>query len=57
MLGVLESRGIEVPERARERISGCADLDLLEGWIQRVATVKSVDELFNQTVSAPAGQS
>lgn len=47
VLGVLESRGIELPERARERISGCANLDLLEGWLHRVATVKSVDELFN----------
>ncbi|GLY66195.1 hypothetical protein [Amycolatopsis taiwanensis] len=46
VLAVLESRGIEVPEQARERISGCTDLDQLEGWIRRVATVNSVDELF-----------
>lgn len=38
VLGVLESRGIEIPEQARERINGCADLDLLDGWIHRVAT-------------------
>ncbi|WP_285487082.1 hypothetical protein, partial [Amycolatopsis taiwanensis] len=37
VLAVLESRGIEVPEQARERISGCTDLDQLEGWIRRVA--------------------
>ncbi|WP_285487083.1 hypothetical protein, partial [Amycolatopsis taiwanensis] len=48
VLAVLESRGIEVPEQVRERISGCTDLDQLEGWIHRVATVNSVDELFNQ---------
>lgn len=46
VLAVLKSRGIEVPEQARERISGCTDLDQLGGWLERVATVKSVDELF-----------
>lgn len=46
VLAVLKSRGIEVPEKARKRISGCTDLDQLGGWLDRVATVKSVDELF-----------
>ncbi|TNC28767.1 hypothetical protein [Amycolatopsis alkalitolerans] len=46
VLAVLESRGIEVSESARERIHGCTDLAELDGWIRRVATVRSVDELF-----------
>ncbi|GAA4936703.1 hypothetical protein GCM10023224_16980 [Streptomonospora halophila] len=46
VLRVLESRGIPVPEEARERISSCADLDQLDAWLDRAALVDSVDELF-----------
>ncbi|WP_345556142.1 hypothetical protein [Streptomonospora halophila] len=46
VLRVLESRGIPVPEEARERISSCTDLDRLDAWLDRAALVDSVDELF-----------
>ncbi|WP_285778465.1 hypothetical protein [Microtetraspora sp. NBRC 13810] len=46
LLLFLSARGIEVPEEARARISGCADLAQLQEWIQRAATVETADELF-----------
>jgi hypothetical protein len=46
VLGVLEVRGISVPDAARERIMGCTDLDQLETWVRRAVTVSTVEELF-----------
>ncbi|GAA4638542.1 hypothetical protein GCM10023196_096700 [Actinoallomurus vinaceus] len=47
VLAVLETRGIMVPDGARARIEGCADLSQLEKWVQLAVTVRSVDELFD----------
>jgi hypothetical protein len=42
-----EARGLQVSEDARTRITGCTDLDQLEIWVRRAATVGSVEELFD----------
>ena len=47
ILAVLDARGLDIPSEARERISRCSDLHLLEKWIRRAATAKSVDDLFS----------
>ncbi len=46
VLAVLEARGIDISEEARERIADCADIDQLDVWIRRAATVTKADELF-----------
>jgi hypothetical protein len=48
VLAVLATRGIDVPEEARVRISECTDLELLESWVPRAVTAASVDELFDE---------
>jgi hypothetical protein len=47
VLDVLSTRGIDVPEEARLRISECTDLALLESWVRRAVTASSVDGLFD----------
>ncbi|MBB4906838.1 hypothetical protein [Actinophytocola algeriensis] len=46
VLGVLEVRGISVPDAARERIMQCLDLEQLETWVRRAVTVSTIEELF-----------
>lgn len=46
LLSVCAARGIDVPEDAQARITGCTDLDLLEIWIGRAATATSIDEVL-----------
>jgi hypothetical protein len=47
VLAFLHARGVEVPEEAREKIMGCADLDQLDRWVRCAATAYRVDELFD----------
>lgn len=46
VLGVLEVRGISVPDAARERIMHCTDLEQLETWVRQAVTVSTIEELF-----------
>ncbi|HEX6472144.1 MAG TPA: hypothetical protein VF069_23835 [Streptosporangiaceae bacterium] len=46
LLLTLSARGIEVPEDARTRITGCEDLGQLETWVRRAATAESAEDLF-----------
>jgi len=46
VLAVLATRGIDVPEDVRVRISECSDIEQLESWVVRAVTVDSVDDLF-----------
>jgi predicted transposase YdaD len=46
IIPVLNTRGINVPDRAHERITSCTDLDQLDLWLKKAALVDSVDELF-----------
>lgn len=48
ILRLLEVRGIDVPEAARERITTCADLDTLGTWFDRAITAADTDELFRE---------
>lgn len=47
LLAVLAARGIEVPAAARDRITGCTDLNQLDAWIRRAATAHSIEDLFD----------
>jgi hypothetical protein len=46
VLDVLDARGLTLSSEQRERILGCADLDVLKAWLRRAAVVASADALF-----------
>jgi hypothetical protein len=46
VLIILRARKICVSDQARQRINDCGDLDQLERWLERAATVNTVEELF-----------
>lgn len=48
VLAFLDARGIDVPDDARGRITGCTDLDQLDVWVRRAATADSVKDLFDE---------
>lgn len=48
VLAFLDARGIVVPEDERTRITACTDLDQLDVWVRRAATVTTSRELFTQ---------
>jgi hypothetical protein len=49
ILLVLDQRGIDVPDDARERIAGCREPETLDGWFTRAVTAGSVDEVFGES--------
>ncbi len=49
ILLVLETRGIDAPDEARERITACDDPDLLRRWLARAVTASSAAEIFMET--------
>ncbi|MBE3012513.1 hypothetical protein IL992_25445 [Microbispora sp. NEAU-D428] len=46
IFSVLDARGLEIPEDARERIRRCEDPNQLDAWARKAAVITSVDELF-----------
>ncbi|MEV5706593.1 hypothetical protein [Actinoallomurus sp. NPDC052274] len=46
ILAMLSARGVMVPDEARARIQGCADLDQLVEWGRRAATADSIEEVL-----------
>ncbi|KOG47824.1 hypothetical protein [Streptomyces varsoviensis] len=48
VLALLDKRGIEVPEEARERITACHDTETLITWMARIDSGASVTELFEE---------
>jgi len=48
VLRILAARGIDVPERARERINGSQDPEVVNSWLVRSITVSHVNELFDE---------
>jgi hypothetical protein len=44
---VLSIRGITISDEERERIIACTDPDQIERWLQRAASIDTVDQLFN----------
>lgn len=45
MLSVLDARGVAVPDEERARIAGCTDLALLDEWVRRAVTARTIDDL------------
>jgi hypothetical protein len=48
LLSFLEARGLEPNEGQCQRILGCTDLDQLNSWVRKAATIVDVEELFAQ---------
>ncbi|MFF3581608.1 hypothetical protein [Streptomyces mirabilis] len=46
ILRILDLRAIGIPEAARERITGCTELELLGTWFDRALTATNAEELF-----------
>ncbi|AVV40661.1 hypothetical protein C6376_03665 [Streptomyces sp. P3] len=46
ILLVLETRGLDVTDHVRERITGCDDPDLLRDWLTRAVTASSAEAIF-----------
>ncbi|MDQ1036346.1 hypothetical protein QFZ75_002762 [Streptomyces sp. V3I8] len=51
ILLVLETRGLDVPDEVRERVTGCDDPALLRRWLTSAVTAPSAEAIF-----ADAGQ-
>jgi hypothetical protein len=47
LLRILASRGLEVPERVRERVLGCTDQGQIETWVDAALKATSVDDVFS----------
>ena len=47
VLTVLHTRGLAVPDAARERILAQKDLELLERWLVKASVAASVGEVFD----------
>lgn len=45
----LSARGLDVTDDVRARITGCSDIETLEAWAARAATVQAADELFDES--------
>ncbi|MEU7883713.1 hypothetical protein [Microbispora bryophytorum] len=46
IFSVLDARGLEISDDARERICRCDDPGQLDAWVRRAAVITTVDELF-----------
>ncbi len=46
LLVVLGGLGVDVPDAARERIMACTDHEVLESWLRRAVTAKTIDDVF-----------
>lgn len=46
ILRLLEKRGIPTLESTRDRITGCADLTVLDNWLDRAFSVTEATEIF-----------
>ncbi|WP_399119080.1 hypothetical protein [Streptomyces sp. KM273126] len=46
ILLVLEQRGLDVPDQARERITECGDTQIMRHWLARAVTAPTAEEIF-----------
>jgi predicted transposase YdaD len=46
LLLILAARGLEVSAKERERILGCTDCALLDGWIERALSASSTSQIL-----------
>lgn len=51
VLTVLDTRGIDIPDEAREHITGCYGTWRLSEWVRRAAIADSVDDLFEDSAA------
>ncbi|MFE2294188.1 hypothetical protein [Streptomyces sp. NPDC059452] len=49
ILRILEVRGVAVPEDARQRITACTDLPVLDVWFERAVTAMTADAVFEES--------
>jgi hypothetical protein len=47
ILMVLDARGIEVTDDVRSTITSCADINQLNTWVRRAATIDRIEDLFD----------
>ena len=47
LLHILETRGFDVDDGARQRISDCTDTEQFKRWLSRAVTIERLDELFD----------
>lgn len=52
ILTVLKARGVEVPDDIRVQITSCTDSDQLLVWVERAATARTVEDLFDMPDAA-----
>ncbi|MCX3060352.1 hypothetical protein [Streptomyces beihaiensis] len=55
VLRILELRGLAVSDDVRERITSCADIALLDDWLDRAGTVERAEDLFSEGPERPVG--
>ncbi|MGN9793476.1 hypothetical protein ACTMTU_20575 [Streptomyces sp. OZ13] len=48
ILLVLQQRGLDVPDEARERVATCNDTQLMRTWLARAVTAASAEAIFRQ---------
>jgi hypothetical protein len=57
VLGVLESRGLDVPARVRSAIEGSGDLAEMRRWLSRAVTAASADDVIDEPREGAQGGS
>ncbi|WP_097924681.1 MULTISPECIES: hypothetical protein [Streptomyces] len=49
ILRILAVRGVPVPDEARQRITACKDLAVLDVWFERAVTATTVDAVLAES--------
>jgi hypothetical protein len=55
LLAFLDARGIAISSEMRARILATQDLERLDRWVRKAATVDTVEQLFDDSTS-PSGK-
>ncbi|MFJ9982252.1 hypothetical protein [Streptomyces cyaneofuscatus] len=49
ILRILTVRGVPVPDEARQRVTACTDLAVLDVWFERAITALTADAVFDES--------
>lgn len=49
ILRILTVRGVSVPDEARQRVTACTDLAVLDVWLERAITASTADAVFDES--------
>ncbi|MGW7226746.1 hypothetical protein [Streptomyces cyaneofuscatus] len=49
ILRILTVRGVSVPDEARQRVTACTDLAVLDVWFERAITAPTADAVFDES--------